>query len=465
MKKFNLIIKIALPLMASFLAQKGMQLIDTIMMGHLGPQALAAGAFGTSIFMTLVVFCMGTLTSVGVCIARSNGANQQAEIKSNLQHGMLLALALSFPCIIIIWYAPYLLEYMDIESIIVKNTSLLLHSLVWGVPGFLLFFVYREFVAVFALANIVTLVALCAIPLTYFVNTIFIYGKYGFPAFGISGIGYAGAGVMWFMFLCMFLYSKQQDILKAHTVSFRWFKIEFRKIFSMLLLGIPSGLLYILDMGMFLFAAIMMGYFGEDALAAHQIAVQCTALTFSVPFALSTATALQVSHAVGKNNLLQAKHFIYMALGIGLVISILIAFIFIFIPQTISCLFLEESVLYQDEIIQLTASFLVLAALFQCFDALQAILNGALIGLQDTLVPTLLCTFCYFFIGIGSAYYLSFYTHFATLGIWYGLALGICSAALVIALRFLWWHLGEPIQKPPKCLAIHERPPTALCNP
>src|SRR5579863_6366651 len=95
------IITIALPLMAAFLAQRGMQFIDTLMMGWIGPTALAAGAIGTSLFGTVVIFCMGVLSAIGIIIVREKGANNFSQIKLTMQHGYCLALFLSVPCMLI----------------------------------------------------------------------------------------------------------------------------------------------------------------------------------------------------------------------------------------------------------------------------------------------------------------------------------------------------------------------------
>ena len=196
---------LVLPLMAAFLAQKGMQFIDTMMMGWIGPSALAAGALGTSIFMTILVFCMGTLSSVGIFIVRAKGANNADEIQSSLQHGFCLALFLSFPCMIIIWFAPHVLSTIGEDANVISKVILLLHGLVWGLPGFLLFLIMREFISAFSLTRVVMFVALGSLPLTFAANYLLIYGKFGFPRLGVAGIGYAGALIMWLMFFSILI--------------------------------------------------------------------------------------------------------------------------------------------------------------------------------------------------------------------------------------------------------------------
>ncbi len=427
---------LVLPLMAAFLAQKGMQFIDTLMMGWIGPDALAAAALGTSIFMTILLFCMGTLSSVGVFIVRAKGANNTKAIQSSLQHGLCLALFISFPCMLIIWFAPCVLSSIGEDPIVVKNVILLLHGLVWGFPGFLLFLVMREFISAFSLTRVVMFVALGSMPITFVANYILIYGKYGLPQSGIAGIGYAGAVVMWFMFLCLFGYSRKKHLLKGY-LCFKSFYLDWKKTREILLLGIPSGILLILESGMFLFAAVSMGYFGVDALAAHQVAMQCASIAYAVPFAISMATALQVGHAIGAKNDQLARRAAFVGLAIGVILTLLIAALFILVPAQLAGIFLNGKEHGYREITQLATSFLMIAAIFQCFDGIQSIANGALRGLKDTLIPMYLSIGCYWCLGIGSAYYFAFHTHFAAKGIWYGFTLGLSSAGVILTARLL----------------------------
>lgn len=427
---------LVLPLMAAFLAQKGMQFIDTLMMGWLGPEALAAAALGTSIYLTILLFCLGVLSSVGIFIVRAKGAQNANEIKSSVQHGLCIALFLSFPCMLIIWFAPYVLSLIGEDSRVINKVILLLHGLVWGFPGFLLFFVMREFISSFSLTSVVMFVALGSIPLTFAANYVLIYGKYGFPQSGIAGIGYAGAVVMWFMFLCLFAYSRKKHLLKGY-ISFNAFQLDWQKIRDIVFLGIPSGLLLVLESGMFLFAAVAMGHFGVNALAAHQIAMQCASIAYSIPFALSMATALQVGHAVGAKDIHQAKRYVYIGLVIGLILTLLIAVFFIFASSQLTGLFLKGNEPGYQEINQLATSFLIIAAIFQCFDGIQSIANGALRGLKDTLVPMILSIGCYWCLGVGSAYYLAFHTHLGSSGIWYGFTLGLISIGIILTIRLI----------------------------
>lgn len=426
-------ISLILPLMAAFLAQKGMQLIDTLMMGWLGPAALAAGAIGTAIFITIIVFCMGTISAVGVFIARAKGANDKNDVTVSLQNGIFLAIFLSLPCVVMIWLAPHFISHEN--KAVIQNATLLLHGLSFGLPGYLLFLVFREFISSYSFTRIVMLVTTSSIPLTFLMNDILIYGKWGFPALGVSGIGYAGALVMWFMFIGLLIYSVRHHELKDY---FHFKKENFNviKIRDMLFIGLPSGLFFLLESTMFLSAIMMMGYFGVEALASFQITMQCVNIAYAIPFSLAMATALQVSHAVGAGEIFRLKQIAFQNFSLGIVFSILVAILFILFPHFFITFFLNNQSDHLNTI-KMASTFLVIAAFFQALDATQAIANGMLRGLKDTFIPMVLSVASYWIVGIWSAYYLSFHTGLGARGIWYGITLGICTLGLVLMIRLI----------------------------
>lgn len=429
------IIILAMPLMAAFLAERGMQFIDSVMMGWLGPTALAAGALGTALFFTIVIVCMGVLSAIGVFIVRAKGSHTLSHIKSIVQHGLYIAFILSIPSMVFLWYSPWLLLKIGEDPLVVADTRLLLHGLVWGLPGFLLFLVLRELISAFSLTMVVMIVSLFAIPLTFVANYILIYGKFHLPAFGIAGIGLGCSVVEWFMFFCLLFYCKRHHLLQEH-LHIRPLCFDRVKFNDMLSIGLPSGALFLVEAGMFLATSILMGYFGVAALAAHQIAMQCTNIAYAAPIALSIATAMRVGHAAGAKDYVQARSSALISFSIALLISVIVVIIFIYQSHFLVSIFLANSSQDFKEVHRFAILFLNIAAFFLCFDAMQSVANGALRGLRDTFVPMLLSIGCYWVLGIGSAYYLSMHTQLGAAGIWYGLVFGLGSTAIILLLRF-----------------------------
>ncbi|SRR5579883_181698 len=429
---------IAVPLIAAFLSQKMMQFIDTMMMGWIGPSALAAGALGTSIFITTLVFGLGTLSSVGVFVARGRGAKDDDEIRKSLLHGIWLALFLSVPSVIVIWLAPYLLIRAENKEVL-DNAILLLHGLSIGLPGYLLFLIFREFVSAFSLTRVVMITTIIALPLNFVLNYLLIYGKWGLPKLGVAGIGYAGAVAMWFQFFVIMTYTLNNTELKKY-LKFNLFHFNFSQFRDMLFIGLPSGTLFVLESAMFLSAAIIMSFFGVEALASYQIAMQCAIFAYSIPFALGIVSGMQVSHIMGSKEYSRLKMIIVQNFLLGLMVSVTVAFLFILFPTFFIKLFLSGRSEHQATI-QLAASFLFIAAFFQCFDTIQAIANGVLRGLKDTLFPMLMSVACYWLLGISTCYYFAFHTALGGKGVWYGIIVGIGSLAII-----LWFRLFRQIK-------------------
>lgn len=433
LREINCFVKLCLPLVAAFLAQKGMQFIDTLMMGWLGPGALAAGALGTNIFITLLVFCRGLLSSVGVAIVHARGAGTNNNIQSLLHQAVYLALGVSIPMMLLAWQAPEYLVMMGQDPKVAADAQRLLQGLTWGIPGFLLFYVMREFISAFALARAVMVVCFISLPLTFIANYILIYGKYGFPALGIAGIGYASAGVCWFMFFSSLFYCRKQSILK-HYVSFQLSKPDLTQLKALWVVGGSSGIINVLDMVTFLAATLFMGYFGVTALAAYQIALQCTSIAYNLPNAVSVVTALEVGHAYATDNLAKARRTVYLGLSTGLVISILLSILFVSTPHAIVKLFLPDRT-HLNNVFSTAQLFLIVSSLILCVDGAQSIIIGALRGLKDTFTPMIISVVCYLLIGLTSAYWLGFHTSLGGTGIWYGLFLGIFSLCVIAGFR------------------------------
>ncbi len=433
-------IVLCLPLAAAFLAQKGMQFIDTLMMGWIGPDALAAGALATNIFITILVFGRGAMNTVGVAIVHARGKTQEQLIPSILHQAFYLSIIIAIPAMLLAWQAPFYLTAMGQNPVVSANAQRLLHGLMWGIPGFLLFYVMREYISAFALARAIMIVSLISIPLTFGANYVLIYGKLGFPALGVAGIGYATAAVCWFMFFALLFYCARQHILKAH-LSWRLSKPDFGLIKSLWVGGFPNGIIMVLDMVTFLAAALLTGYFGVAALAAYQIVMQCTSIAYNLPLAVSVVTALEAGHAYGSRNLPKIKRNIFLGIFTGLTISVLLSIFFISSPRLIVELFLPNSP-YLNPVLNMAQSFLIIAGLVIIADGGQCIIIAALRGLGDTLTPMVMSVFCYLLIGLTSAYLLSFHTALRSVGVWYGLFLGIFSLWV-----FAGWRLWLKLKK------------------
>jgi len=449
-RELKQLVKLGIPLMAAFISQKGMQLVDAVMMGRIGSRALAAGVFGTGAYLTLTLFSLGLLSAVGVLIAAARGEEKLAEIPSILRSGFFQALILVVPGIAAIIFVPDFLWYIGQNHEVVALTRQLLLGLVWGFPGMLLFLILREFISAFELARIVMLVTALSIPVTFIANYILIYGKFGFPALGIRGIGYAGAFVQWLMFLCLFIYAKIHPKLNSHFSMNCFKEIDWKKIRHLFRIGMPSGMILILDASSAVAAGVLLGYLGAIVLAAHQIVMQCVSFIYAVPFALSMATALRVSHVYAESGPQRAQLVAFLGIGMAMVIAALVTLMLILFSKSIVQIFINTASAQYVVVHAVAKQLFFIAGLFLIFDAMQAVTLGALRGLQDTTIPMLVNALCFWLVGFSCGYFLTFHTSIGARGVWIGLALGISSSALL-----LFWRLCYQIKQLKKKLRVY----------
>lgn len=430
------IAKLSAPLIAANLAQMGMQIVDALMLGQLGQEALAVGALGGTIVYNILVFCIGILSSVGVLIAQSYGAKEDQEISYTTKCGLLLAVILSFPCLIIIWIIPDMLLWFKLDHGLLKLTSMFLYALAWGMPSVLIFTVLRDFTAALGHPKIVMMLSIAAIPTNALLNYMLMYGKLGFPILGVVGAGYATSLIRWGMLIMLILYIYKHKALYSYIYLNNKAIIYFSRIKKIVLLGYPTGLMMGLEIGMFSITTMMMGYFGVTALAAHHIAIQCANFVFTIPLGIAQATSIQVSHAIGANRSHQVHHILYMAVGLGTVASLIIALVFIFLSIPIIYLFLDVYNTQNEYIKLLAINYLWMAALLQFLDSVQVIVIGALRGIQDAFMPMILSVLAYWIVGISTGYIFAYTFNRQGIGLWYGLCLGIGVSAILLGIRF-----------------------------
>lgn len=424
---------VATPLIATLLSQYGMTIVDAIMMGRLGEVQFAAGALGEAVFFSVLLFCIGMLNAVGVFLSRHYGAKQEKEMSRILYHGFFLAVGLSIPGIFVLYFTGDFLTFLGLEKNLIAYAHAYLSAVAWTFPAAFCFVVLREFLATLSQAYMVMVISACAIPVNALANYILMYGKLGFPELGIRGIGFATAIVECLMLISLSIYIYRNTSLKRYFKSNIQF--SFATLFSLIKLGLPIAVLAILEHGLFAVSAVMMGYFGVLSLAAHQIAFQAICVSFMFPLGISQASALLVSRALGAKNFVALRRFIYLQIGAGLSIAAIAATLFLFFPHLVVMIFIGKQTVANEALFNLAAHFLWIAVIFQFFDALQVICTGILRGFKDTVIPLIIGLFGYWLAGLGSGYVLAFVFKWSGVGLWWGLAIGIMSASLMLLCR------------------------------
>jgi multidrug resistance protein, MATE family len=429
------LLAIALPLALAQLAQNSMGLVDTLMAGRLGADALAGIALGSvsAFFVTIVLAAM--LFAVGPLVAQATGAKRPADAVVALRQGLLWSVLLTPPAMGLLWLLPAVLARMELDPAAVSLASGYLRAYAFGVWPLMAFTALRAYLEGQGRTRPLMVVAILGVGLNVLANQAFMFGRWGFPALGLTGTGVATSLVYTAMALLAFAYVARRDAARGVFAGpWRWEGAVAREI---LRLGWPISATVAFETGLFALSALLMGRFGAGSLAAHQVAIQSASFTFMIPLALGVATTARVGHAVGRGDPLGARAAGAVGIGISLLFMSLTALVFALAPRTIVGFYLDLGDPGNAPVIGHAVSFLMLAAVFQLFDGLQVSALGALRGLKDTRAPMLITLVSYWFVGLGAGVWLAFGRGHEGVGLWWGLVLGLAVASVALTLRFL----------------------------
>lgn len=429
---------LVVPLVIALASEMGMKLIDSMMMGYLGPEALAAGALSVGANLLILVVIFGLVSAVGVCTAHAIGAENYKQATHYLQQGIYLALLLCVPIMLVVWYVALAFPWLKEDIYVSFLAGEYLQGITWGIPGLLGFLLLRELTTSVEKNTIIMVVALAALPLNGLLDYLFIFGYWGFPKWGMYGIGFASSIIQWGMLATVLIYCLRVKKIRGYLLV-KFVKPKLKEMLHILSIGLPTATIFLFEIGLFVVSAFMMGRVGVTELAAHQVVIQCMDFAFMFVLGVSQAAAIRTAHNVGSKDLRGIRNVAKVSVCFALVISSCFSIIFFCFPHYLTDAFININ---GDQNVALAAyakQFFHMAMFFVFFDALQVLGNNLLRGLKDTVVPMLLGMSSYWIVGLVSAYLLAFKFHLGGLGIWYGLGLGIAVSALILWLR--WFYM------------------------
>lgn len=450
--EFKRSLLLAFPLMVALVAEMGMRVTDSVMMGYLGPSALAAGALSVGAYFLVLVLIFGIISAVGICMAGVIGADEHDRISHYFQQGAYLSLLLCLPIMWLLWDMAALFPLLKQNSEVSYLAGEYLRGTMWGMPALFGFLLLRELAAGLEKPMMVMYVALVALPINALLDYLFIFGRWGFPQWGMFGIGFASSLTQWVLVTAIFVYCTQVSIIRPHLLK-KFLLPRWQEIRHILKIGFPAGLVYLFEIGLFTVSAFMMGKIGVTPLAAHQVVIQCLDVAFIFILGIAQATAIRVAYSMGSEDLVAIKNVAKVSVTVSLVISLSFAAIFLYFPEKLTDIFINIDGNLHPELTAYAEEFFKVAVFFVLFDGLQVLGNNALRGLKDTIVPMFLGAASYWIIGIVVAYLLGFKYGFAGLGIWYGMGLGIAVSAIILWIR--WFYMLKKLQKKTTILPNH----------
>ncbi len=413
---------------------------DNIMVGQLGTAELAAVSLGNSFVFIAMSLGIGFSTAITPLVAEADGAGNTANGKSALKHGLVLCTLLGLSLFGIILLCKPIMYLMKQPPEVVELAIPYLELVAFSLVPLIIFQAFKQFSEGLSQTKYPMYATILANVVNITLNYLLIFGSFGFPKLGIVGaaIGtlvsrFIMVGYIWFLL-------KQKEKFKVYITGFNFRLIEKKVIRKIISLGFPSALQMFFEVAIFTAAIWLSGVLGKNAQAANQIALNLSSMTFMVGMGLSVAAMVRVGNQKGLQNFSELRRIAKSIFFLTLLLEIVFAAIFLFGRHWLPTIYLDvDDVINQmdnTEVIFIAAKLLLIAAFFQISDGIQVVVLGALRGLQDVKIPTLITFIAYWLIGFPISYYFGLYTEFKSSGIWMGLLLGLTASAVMLYIRF-----------------------------
>jgi MATE family multidrug resistance protein len=429
-------VKLALPIALTQLGQVAMMTSDLVLIGHLGDKALAGAALGQTVMFVAFMVGLGLVSAVAPLAAQAYGAREPRMVRRALRVGLWTSVMLGIPLIALQSMGETLLLALGQEHETARLAGTYLTGLGWSLLPAWWFIALRGFMSAVNRPEPALWITLAAIPANALLAYALIYGAFGLPRLELLGAGTATTLVNIGMCIAGFWIAYTQRPFKKYRVLNRFWRFDGALLRQLVVVGAPISGAFLLEYGLFASAAILMGWIGTTALAAHQIALQVAAVLFMVPFGISMAATVRVGHAVGREDSAGSRRAGFAAIGLGATFMAAMVLVIVALRHVIPLAFLGAHTADAGATVALAATLLAFGSTFFVVDGIQTIAAGALRGLNDTRVPMIFAAVSFWVVGFATSYTLAFAARLEAAGIWIGFTVGLGLYALLLVWRF-----------------------------
>lgn len=430
-------LKLAAPMALTQLGQIAMMTVDLALIGRLGDDAIAAAALANTVYFVSFTLGMGVISAVAPLAAQAFGARDPHRVRRSLRVGLWAALLISLPMMTFSLCGERMLRLLGQAEAPAHLAQQYLLGLVWGATPALWLMAIRGFMGALNRPEPVLWITLAAIPANAVLVYLLIHGAWLLPPLGLFGAGIATTIVNAAMFLAgLWFAAARRPFAKYRVLGHLW-RIDWAMMRQLIAIGAPISVAFLLEYGLFAAAALLAGLLGTTALAAHQIALQVTAVLFMLPYGIGMAATVRVGHAAGRNDAAGVRRAGLAAVSLAALLAAGLTAMVILGRFAIARFFLGDADGSAGAAIDLAATLLLVAATLFVTDGLQSVLAGALRGLKDTRMPLVFAAIGYWLIGFPAAWELAFPMGYGAVGVWIGLSLGTLVYAALLVLRFL----------------------------
>jgi MATE family multidrug resistance protein len=419
------------PVVSAELGWMAMAIVDSLIVGRLGAEAIGAVGLGSMAFFTVVVFGMGLLLGLDTLVAQAFGAGDTEDCHVTLFQGVYLAAALTPPLMLAVLVAAPWLSAFDVSPGVLTLAIPYIRITAWSTFPLLIFAAVRRYLQATGHARPVMFALVSANLVNALGNWVLVYGHFGLPALGVEGSAWATtvsrlymAGVVVGFTVCK--WNERRKAADLDRARGPWWP-DFARLRRLLGLGLPAALHLTLEVGVFALATALAGRMGAVSLAAHQVVLNMASVTFMIPFGLASAGAVRVGHALGRGDPPGAARAGWTTLALAAAFMALAGLTFGLAPRALIQAFTDD-----PRVLSLGVGLMYVAAAFQLFDGIQGVTTGNLRGLGDTHTPMACNLVAHWCLGLPVGYALAFSAGLGVLGLWIGLSLGLVAAGCVL---------------------------------
>lgn len=433
-EKLKLFTIILLPILITQVSMYLMNFFDTVMSGQAGAADLAGVAIGSSLWIPIFTGINGILLAITPIIAHLTGAKANHEIARKVQQGIYLATVLALLVVIIgAFLLNPILQAMDLEAGVRHTAKYYIIWLVTGIVPLFIFNTLRCFIEALGQTKISMIIILISLPINIFFNYIFIFGKFGIPAFGGIGSGIATALTYWLVCIIAFGILYKMYPFRDYRLFSNWVKPSLADWWEQLKIGIPIGFSIFFETSIFSAVTLFMSVYSTATIAAHQAAINFASLLYMIPLSVGIALTIVIGFEIGGKRFGEARTYGFIGISGGLFIAVFAGAVLYIFNDFVAHLYSDNA-----EVIEMTKQFVYFAIFFQLADAFGAPIQGALRGYKDVNVTLITSFVSYWVIGLPSGWLLANYTPLEPFGYWVGIIIGLSCGAIALLLRLLY---------------------------
>ena len=432
--------KLAAPVMLGMLGHTFVSFVDNIMVGQMGTAELAAVSLGNSFMFIAMSIGIGFSTAITPLIAEADSSDNLKQAKATYKSGLFLCTTLGIVLFAGVYFSKPLMYLMKQPKEVVELAIPYLDLVAFSLIPLVIFQAIKQFSDGMSMTRYPMYAALIANVINIVLNYLLIFGKFGFPEMGIIGAAYGTliSRVVMVLYLWLLLRYKERSAQIVRNIKF--FVLDILTIKKIVNIGSLSAMQMFFEVAIFTAAVWLSGLLGKNPQAANQIALNLSSMTFMVATGLSVAAMIRVGNQKGLQNYKELRRIAFSIFLLGVLLAMFFALLFFIFHKSLPMIYvdLSDTANYIDnmEVVSIASKLLLAAAFFQISDSIQVVFLGALRGIQDVKIPTILTFISYWVVGFPVSYYLGSEEMYGSFGIWLGLLAGLTTASVLLFIRF-----------------------------